>query len=772
MTAPPGQTLVGRSVPRREDRPLLTGAAQFVADLEMPGVGHVAFLRSPAAHARIVAVDAQAARSMSGVRAVFTAADVPLGPLHPAVENPDAYSPPRPLLAEGRTRFVGEPVAVVVADDPYRAEDAAEAVELDLEPLDPLVDPEAACRPDAVELHDGHPNVLYDHSFDAGDVDGALARAAVVVEREFRNPRYSATPMEGRGLVAAPAGDGIDVWSSTQGPHRLATLLAQMLELDQDLVRVLCPDIGGAFGQKAHVYPEDVLVAWLALETGAPVRWIEDRAENLLASSHARDQQVRVKVGADEEGRLLAVEADVLCDQGAYGVFPHGHILEALGTPAMIPGPYRLDNYRFRSRVAATNKAPEGAYRGVGLPVSAFVHERMMDVLAAELDLDRAEIRRRNLIGPDELPRTTVTNQRYDSGDYPEALTRALETADYAGFAERQREARAHGRLLGFGMSCYVEYSGINSAVFQGRGMVEIAGYDSAHVAVREDGQIEVWTTLPAIGQGSETTFAQVMADVMGTDGERVSIVRPDTSVGGLHGTGTFASRSAIAGSGAILEAGAEVRRRLFDDAADQMEANPLDLELRGDSIGVVGAPGRSVAVSDLVAAGDPDRYRVSARFDPPALAYPYATHLCEIEVDPDTGRLEILRWVIVEDCGTVINPAVVEGQVHGATAQGIGGALLEEIVYSEEGQLTTASLMDYLVPTASELPPFEVGHLEIPAPGNPAGAKGVGEGGTLAPPGALANAVTDALGREFNTLPLRPEQLMRAASAALAGQG
>jgi aerobic carbon-monoxide dehydrogenase large subunit len=383
--------------------------------------------------------------------------------------------------------------------------------------------------------------------------------------------------------------------------------------------------------------------------------------------------------------------------------------------------------------------------------------------------LDRAEIRRRNLVKADEMPYTTLTNQRYDSGDYLQALERCLELSGYGRFAEEKEAARAEGRLLGVGISCYVEYTGINSRVFQGRGMVGIAGYDGAHVAISDDGRVTVWTTLPAIGQGSETSFAQVVADELGVDANRVTIARPDTSVGALSGTGTFASRSAVSGAGAILEAGAELRRRLLEDAAYLLEIDPADLEIESGEVRVAGDPESGVAFGDLVSQSrDSDRYRVSARFDPPALAYPYATHVCLVEVDPETGRVEILRYVIVEDCGTVINPVIVEGQVHGATAQGIGGTLLEQLVYGEDGQLLTASLMDYLVPTASELPPFEVDHLAIPAPDGPTGAKGVGEGGTLAPPGALANAVADALGQEFNALPLHPESVAGAARAVL----
>jgi carbon-monoxide dehydrogenase large subunit len=747
---------------RVEDRPLLTGSAQFVDDLGLDGMLHARFFRSPLAHARIRAVDLGAARSAPGVVGAFAAADLGLPPLHPPVENPDAFSPPRPLLARDRTRFVGEPLAVIAAESPYAAEDAAELVEASLDPLEPLVDPLEAG--DAEPIHDHASNVLFDSRIDAGDVDAGFAGAAAIVERTFHSPRYSATPMENRGEVAAPDGEGVHIWASTQIPHRLATCVAELLGLRDDQVRVSTMDVGGGFGQKAHVYPEEVLTAWLALKLGRPVKWLEDRSENLLASSHARNQVVRVRAGADEQGRLLAVEADVVCDVGAYGVFPHGHILEALGTPAMIPGPYRLTNYRARTRSICTNKSPEGAYRGVGLPVATFVHERMMDALAAELGLDPAEIRRRNLVQSEELPYASVGHQRYDSGDYPLALERALDAIGYADFPEEQEAARAGGRLLGLGIASYVEYTGMGSQVFHGRGMVGIAGHDSAWMRLGEDGRVTVWTTLPAIGQGVATTFAQLAAATLGMEVENVLVARADTGAGEGGGTGTFASRSAVSGGGAVKEAAGELRERLLEAAADHLEAAIQDLELLDGRVIVRGSPSRGVALVELAAADAEERLRSSALFDPQRTVYPYATHACKVEVLPETGEIRILRYVVAEDCGTIINPQIVEGQAHGAIAQGIGGALHESLVYDAQGQLVTASLMDYLVPTAMEMPNMELEHLEIPSPDSPNGAKGVGEGGTLGPPAAIANAVGNALGVEMNALPLTPELIRTAA--------
>jgi carbon-monoxide dehydrogenase large subunit len=761
------EPFVGRAIARREDARLLTGAGEFVDDLPAEGALHVAFVRSPHASARIESIDLEAARALPGVACVIDAAELGLGPLCTPITAPSSWSPPRPLLADGVVRFAGEPVVAVAAESPYLAEDAIERVEVEYEPGDAIADCRAAADPAAPQVHAGHSNALYDVTFDSGGVEDAFAAAALVVEREFRHPRLSASPIETRGVLAQPDGDGVRIWSSSQIAHGLARVTASLLELPESAVRVQSPDIGGGFGVKAHVYPEEIIVAALAHRLGRPVKWIEDRAENLLAASHARDQTVTVRAAADAEGRLLALDADILCDIGAYGVHPHGHILEALGTPGMLQGPYRLPQYRYRSRAVATHKAPEGAYRGVGLPVAAFVHERLMDILAGALGLDRAEIRRRNLIAADELPFTTHTGQRYDSGDYVAALELALAQIDYPSFEQRRERALAEGRLIGIGISCYVEYTGVNRNVYQGRGMVAIPGTESAHLTLGEDGGVSVWTTLPAIGQGTETTFAQVVADELGLELERVRVQRPDTSVGALTGTGTFASRSAVLGGGALLESTRALRERMLEDAAALLEADVADLRLRDGAVHVVGAPQARIQASELLhAAADEDRYRISAGFDSEAVTYPYATHVCEVEVDPETGRVAITRYVIAEDCGRVINPQIVEGQVAGATAQGIGGALLESLVYSEDGQLITGSFMDYLLPTAAEVPPFEIHHLQTPAPGSPTGAKGVGEGGTLAPPGALAGAVSHALSAEFNELPLLPG---RVAAAPLA---
>jgi len=757
-------TALGRPLPRVEDRPLLTGSATFVDDVALPEMLHVAFLRSPVAHARITRIDLQAARAFAGVATVLTAADLAAPPIVSPCETPNAFKPPRPLLADGVVRFAGEPIAVAAAASRYAAEDALDRIELDLEPLEAIVDPGRGLADRAPRLHEHDSNLYVETRIELGEVDAAFQAAAVVVERTLRHGRLTALPIEPRGVVAEPDGEDVRLLASTQGPHKLQLAVAQAMGVPRERVRVVCAAVGGGFGQKAHVYPEEIVVALLARRLGRPLKWVEDRSENIVAASHARDQRLRVRAAADADGRLLGLDVEQIVDQGAYGTYPHGAVLEALTTPAMLPGPYRLPALRVHGRAVATNKCPQGAYRGVGFGVSTYVHERMLDALASELGLDAAEIRRRNLVRPDEMPYTSLTHQSYDGGDYPAALELALAAIGYDEFADEQRRARREGRLVGVGVSCYVEPTGMNSRVFQGRGMVGIEGYDGAHIALDGSGTATVWTTTPAIGQGTDTTYAQLVADALELDPGEVRVAPSDTAVGGLVGTGTFASRSAVSGGGAVSAAGSELRRRPLEDAGAQLEVAVADLELAGGVVRVVGSPAASVPIRELVSTAEPGRYAVSAQWDPPSVAYPYATHACVVEIDPETGGVRILRYAIAEDCGRVINPPIVEGQIHGATLQGIAEALYESLVYDEDGQLQTGSLMDYLVPTACEAPLLVLDHLETPSPTSANGVKGVGEGGTVGAPAAVAGAVCNALGVEVNELPMSPERIWRLA--------
>jgi carbon-monoxide dehydrogenase large subunit len=550
-------------------------------------------------------------------------------------------------------------------------------------------------------------------------------------------------------------------------PPKVREILAGILGLSPAEIRVITPDVGGGFGVKAHVYPEEVVVAAVALRLGRPVKWIEDRPENLGASTQARRQELRIRAAMSAGGDLLALDADILCDQGAYGAVPHGVALEAMTTSGMLPGPYRVQSYRVRARTALTNTSPQGAYRGVGFVISTFAHERIIDVLAREADLDPAEVRRRNLIRPGELPYVSASGQHYDSGDYPRALELALERIDYAGAVERRRRSAGSRRRVGVGLACYVEPTGMNSRVFQMRGMVGIEGFDGAHVALDGDGRARVWTTTPAIGQGTTTTMAQLAAAALGFDPELITVEHSDTGAAELRGTGSFASRSAVSAGGAVTGACRTIRERLLDDAGERLEAAKWDLEISNGHVHVAGSPSVAVPVSELVAAA-PERFRLSTTFDPQAPVYAYATHACVVAVDEETGEVELERYVIVEDCGRIINPMIVEGQVHGATAQGLGGALYEAHAYDDNGQLQTASLLDYVVPGATEIPSLELLHLELPTAVSESGVKGVGEGGTIAPAAAIANAVGDALGVEFNSFPLTPEAVASAAQRPL----
>ena len=755
---------VGVARPRVEDGPLLRGTGRYLDDLE-PDALQLVFARSPHAHARVTRLDAAEARRQPGVRLVVEPGDLDgVLDLVPDLVRPGAASIPRPVLAGEKVRFVGEPMAAVVADDRYRAEDAIEALTVDYEPVAAISTIEQATDDTLPRLHEHSPNVIFEETFETGDVDAALAGAAVVVERTFRSPRYSGAPMEGRGVVAVPQPDGtLVVWSSTQIPHILEQSLVEVLGLEAGSVRVRCPHIGGGFGLKAHVFPEEVVVAWAALKLGRPVKWAEDRSENLLASTHAREQLVHARAAADADGRLLAVDATIYSDVGAYGIYPWGQILEALGTPAIIPGPYDLRHYRYRTHSVATNKCPQGAYRGVGLPVSVIVHERLMDVLAAELSIDRAEIRRRNFIPPESFPYETASGLRYDSGRYAAALDMALEQIGYEDFPARQRQAREDGRLLGIGIASYVEWSGTNSDTYRGRGMTRVSGYDAARLSVNEDGTISLWTSSPDIGQGVATTFTQLAAEHLGAPPEAIRIEVLDTAQA-PQGSGTFASRSAISAGGALTGVASTLRRRLIETAASALEASPDDMDLVDGRLAVRGSPSASMSIAEAFAAAEPGTLDVGEAYDPPVTAYPYASHVCTIEIDQATGAVRIERYVVAEDCGPMINPVIVEGQVHGATAQGIGGALYEALRYGEDGQMLTGSFMDYLLPTACELPELEVRHLETPAPDLRNGFKGVGEGGTLAPPAALANAVGNALGIEINEFPISVEQTLAAA--------
>jgi carbon-monoxide dehydrogenase large subunit len=620
--------------------------------------------------------------------------------------------------------------------------------------------------------------VLFERRHRHGDVERAFAAAAVVVGETFRHARLSASPLEPRGVIARWEGDALTVWMGTQVPHIVRDALARAFRLTERQVRVIVPDTGGGFGQKMHVLPEDLAVAAAARLIDRPVRWTETRRENLASASQAREARVEIEVAADAHGILLGLRARIWSDAGSQHIYPLTASLEPMGTATILPGPYRTPAYAYDVLAVATNKPPLGAYRGVGMTMGVFVMERALDLCADRLGLDPAEIRRRNLISRDEYPFSSAAGFVYDSGDYPRALAMALDLAGYERLVRERDAARRHGRLLGVGIACYTEYTGMGGETYRGRGMVHVPGPEAATVSIAADGSVAVHVSFPSQGQGHATTAAQLVADRLGVPIESVHVLQPDTSIA-PPGTGTFASRGAVAQGGAVDGAARKVRVALIAMAAAALEASPADLELIGGRVSVRGVPGRNLSVADLarIAHSAAPGARPGARtleatevFDPPGPTFSGAVHVASVEVDPETGRVTVRAYALVEDCGPVINPLIVEGQIHGAVAQGIGEALDERLVYDEEGQLLTGTLMDYALPVAAALPDFAVGHLETPSPLTPGGYKGMGEGGTIGAPAAIANAVADAvrpLGIAVTALPILAEALCKRGGAA-----
>jgi aerobic carbon-monoxide dehydrogenase large subunit len=726
-------------------------------------------VRSLHPHARVRGVGLERARQAPGVVAALSGRDLSgwVTPVAPGWDGPGFWPTEWPALAPERARFVGEPVAALCAEEPAQATDATDLVEVDYEPLAAVVDAGAALAPGAPLVHESVPgNLLFRSGNSRGDVDGAFARAAVVLRETFRHGRCSASPLEPRGIVASWEGKRLTVWTGTQAPHIVRTGLARAFRLPERDVRIIVPDTGGGFGQKMCVLPEDLAVAALAKVAGRPVKWMETRRENLAAASQAREGRVDIEAAADGAGVLQALRARVISDNGAYHIYPLTAALEPPGTASIIPGPYRTPAYTWEAIAVATNKPPLGAYRGVGMTMGAFVMERTLDLLADRLGLDPAEIRRRNLIPREAYPFTSASGFVYDSGDYPRALEMALELAGYEALKRERDDARSRGRLLGVGISCYTEYTGMGSVTYRQRGMIEVPGPESARVSVDADGTVRCRLSFSSQGQGHATTAAQIVAGQLGVPIESVIVCQPDTDET-PEGSGTFASRGAIAQRGAAGGAALTLKARILDLAGGLLEASRADLLLQGGRVTVRGMPARGVTLAEVARAAGPAALAVTERFDPPGPTFSGAVHVASVEVDGETGRVAVRSYVVVEDCGTVINPMIVEGQIHGAVAQGIGEALTERLVYDESGQLLTGSLMDYALPMAADLPSFALGHLDTPSPLTPGGHKGMGEGGTIGAPAAIANAVADAvkpLGIQVTAMPILPETLARRA--------
>jgi len=777
-----GHPYVGRSLLRREDRRLLTGQGQFIADLVLPRMLHAVVVRSPVAHARIRSVDLSRAAAAPGAVLALNGADllrllppVPEGQISlpskwTSVIQHKFLNPQQPLLAHDKVRHVGEAIAIIVAESPHQAEDAAERVNWDLEELPAVVDPEAALCPDSPIVHDRfQTNLIGAFSVGRGDVDSALARAPHRLRRRFYHHRYAAVPIECRGVVSAfdPRTNSATIWSSTQVVHWVRREAAALLGLPEARVRCVALDVGGGFGGKGHVYPEDLLVPFLAHKLGRPVRWIERRSEHLMSATHSRDQLHDLEVGFDGDGRILALRDDYTVDCGAWNPIGSG---VAYNTAVHLTGPYKIGNLAASGKIVVTNKVPNAPYRGAGRPEAAFAMERTIDLVARTLGLEPDEVRRRNMIRAAEMPYRVGIPYRdgepivYDSGDYPGALQKALDAVGgVEAFRRRQSEARKAGRHLGLGIGCYIEGTGVGP-------------FESAFVRIDPSGKIYVSSGACPQGQGMETIFAQVAADLWKVAPEDVVISLADTASIAI-GFGTMASRSTVTLSAAMHHASERLRDKVFAIAANLLECAAADLELHDGGVGIAGVPGATVSLARIAQAARPGweserppgveaGLEETYYWQPQTVTWSYAVHVAIVDVDRETGRVGIEDYAVAHDCGVVVNPMLVEGQIMGGAAQGLGGILSEAIAYDANGQLLSGSLMDYALPTAGDIPAMRIVHQHSPSPLNPLGVKGVGEGGAVAPPAAIANAVCDALapfGVEVNTTPIKPEQLVRA---------
>jgi carbon-monoxide dehydrogenase large subunit len=745
----------------------------------VPGTLHGAFVRSPHAHALIRSIDTNHAAATPGVIAVLTAADLDgtVAPIRARNGSPNYQECDMPILAGAKVKTIGEAVVLVVAGSRYAAEDGCDAVAVAFEPLPPLMSIEEALDPTAPAIHEGmERNLFNEFHTTVGDVEAAFAAADHVVELEVRQERCSAIAMEGRVVLASyhPAEGTLTVWLSTQVPHLARTGLALHLGIPETRVRVIAPDIGGGFGPKCVLYPEDIAIAAASRILGRPVKWTSDRVEDIQATVHGREQVARVAAAATDDGRVLAVTADLAASNGAYGPWPYTASLESGQASENVTGPYEIQSYERHVRAVITNKTMMGPYRGVGRVIATLAMERMMDELAARLELDPLEIRRRNLVRA--FPYTTATGLRFESGDYHALLDRLEEAMDWRALRAENAALRAEGRHRGVGVAFAVEQSAYGPLALGTRKMAITPGYDTAAVRMEPDGRVRVAVGLHNHGQGHETTIAQIAADELALRVDDVDVVFGDTAIV-PYGLGTWASRSTVCCGAATILAASDLRAHLITLAAEMLEASPDDLLLADRGVVMRGSPSRGVPIADvarralhephLLPKGIDPGLEFTRQFMPPEPgSFANSVHGAHVEIDPDTGQVQILKYVVAEDCGTVVNPMIVDGQVQGGVAQGVGGALLEALAYDDEGTLVTTSLMDYLVPTAVEVPAIQVVHQESPSQFVPGGFKGMGEGGAVNAPAAIVGAVNDALapfGVAANHTPLKPEWVRRA---------
>jgi carbon-monoxide dehydrogenase large subunit len=760
QTLTPG-SILGHAVRRREDPRLITGAGRYVDDIQQVRCLHAAFVRSTLAHASIRAVDTAAAASAPGVVAVFTAADLSLPARVGFQMVPEVFA--RPPLAEGRVRFVGEPVALVVAETSHEAVDAAQLVGLDLEPLEVVVDADAARHAGSELLFPAHGSNVANHFAPRGD-DDVLAGAEVTIKGRFVNQRLAPVPMEPEAILVAPEAGKLTVWATSQTPFGLRAAMASSLGMAEGDIRVVVGDMGGGFGAKAGARPELIVVAAAARKLGRPVKWIETRSENLVGMTHGRGQVQHVELGATRDGRLVGMRARVVADIGAY---PAIAVLLPFLTGQMSAGVYKVPAIDYEAHCVVTNTTPLAAYRGAGRPEAAAMVERAMDMLAVELNMDPAELRRRNLIPPDQFPHTTAGGATYDSGEYERALDKLLEISSYAELRTEQSRRRERGDRvqLGIGLSVYVEVTAVGT------------GPEWGAVRIETDGTATVRCGTTSSGQGHETSLAQIAAEQLGLPLDSVRVIHSDTDAV-ERGSGTVGSRSMQHGGSAVHQAAREVRHKARDLASHLLEASPDDIVFIDGTVGVAGVPERSISWASLVAAAS-DRKKLPEGMEPGLAAeadfagdgsYPFGAHCAVVEVDTETGEVRLIRFFAVDDCGRIINPLLAEGQVHGGIAQGIGQALFEEVVFDDQGNPRTASLIDYQIPSIGEIPEVVTATTETPSPNNPLGAKGIGESGTIGSTPAVQNAVVDALshlGIRHLDMPLTPERVWVAIAEA-----
>ena len=766
--------VLGSSVQRREDPELLTGQGEYTDDLQKPRMTHLALVRSQYGHARIEGVDASAAEAMDGVIAVYTYQDVVdsgvPGNLAIQARPPDVAIPERPMMAEGKAHYQGEPIAAVVAEERYVAAEAADAVEVDYERLDSVVDPVEAVSGDAPQLHEeAEDNVALDAVVgDEEAVDAAFEDADHVASVELVNQRIIPTAMEPRAAVADfhDSSGELTVELTTQNPHNHRDWLSETLGLQPGKIRIRAPKVGGGFGQKIHAYPSEAIASWASMQLGRPVKWTATRSEDYAAGTHGRGHQTSAEVALDDDGRIQGIRVETYADLGGYAS------TVGSGLPftyaKMLPGQYDVPAISTRLIGTYTNGAPVDAYRGAGRPEACYTIERVINAAARELDMDPAEVRRRNYVPPDAFPYESATGHHYDSGEYERALEKALEMVDYESFRERQEQARQEGRYLGIGLSSYVEACGAAPGL-----------WESSLVRFNRSGGVTVQVGTFDHGQGHHTSFAQIVSDRLGVPYEDVEIEDGDTG-DAPEGNGTYGSRSAAVGGSAVVRSTEKIVEHAREIAAHNLEADVEDVEFEEGEFHVAGAPDRAIGIQEVaqkayqgqVPEGMEPGLEASSFYDPPNFTFPFGTHVAIVEVDPDTGEVEFDRYAAVDDVGNQLNPKLVEGQVHGGIAQGLGQALLEGAVYDESGNLATGSMQDYALPKAESVPEMELEETVTPCPHNPLGVKGVGEAGTIAAPPAIVNAVIDALaplGVDADDLdmPLTGETVWRAIQSA-----